>query len=246
MEENRFYHSENLALKHLVVLGAQTHIHATKVLRLKVGDQFALFNGDGFDYVVKIIELSNHKTSVEIIDRYEVNHESPLRITLAQGIAGGDKMDWIIQKAVELGIESIQPLFTERSIVKLDRDRADKKLEHWKTVAISACEQTGRTIIPEILSALSLPQWLSAQDQKKDSLKLILTPSKTQNINHLEKPSSSIKFMVGPEGGFSEKEMALALNSSFIPVNFGQRILRTETASIVALSIMQNLWGDFA
>ena len=245
MEENRFYHSENLELKLVVELGAQTHIHATKVLRLKVGDQFALFNGDGFDYVVKVIEISKHKTSVEIINKYEVNHESPLKITLAQGIAAGDKMDWVIQKTVELGIESIQPLFTERSIVKLDRERADKKLEHWRTVAISACEQTGRAIIPEILSPLTLSQWLSAQ-QKKNNLKLILTPSKAQNINQLEKPSSSINFMVGPEGGFSDKEMALALNSAFIPINFGQRILRTETASIVALSIMQNLWGDFA
>jgi len=237
MEENRFYHSEKLELKHVVELIAQTHIHATKVLRLKVGDQFALFNGDGYDYVAKVIELSKHKTSVEIIDRYEVNHESPLKITLAQGLAAGDKMDWIIQKAVELGIQSIQPLLTERSIVKLDRERADKKLEHWRTVAISACEQTGRSIIPDIFSN---------QNQTANSLKLILTPAKAQNINHLEKPSSPVVFMVGPEGGFSEKEMNLALSSSFVPVNFGKRVLRTETASVVALSIMQNLWGDFA
>jgi 16S rRNA (uracil1498-N3)-methyltransferase len=246
MEENRFYHSENLELKHVVELIAQTHIHATKVLRLKVGDQFALFNGDGYDYVAKVIELSKHKTSVEIIDRYQVNHESPLKITLAQGLAAGDKMDWIIQKAVELGIQSIQPLLTERSIVKLDRERADKKLEHWRTVAISACEQTGRSIIPDILSPIHLVQWLSNQNQTANSLKLILTPAKAQNINHLEKPSSPVVFMVGPEGGFSEKEMNLALSSSFVPVNFGKRVLRTETASVVALSIMQNLWGDFA
>jgi 16S rRNA (uracil1498-N3)-methyltransferase len=246
MEENRFYHSEKLELKHVVELIAQTHIHATKVLRLKVGDQFALFNGDGYDYVAKVIELSKHKTSVEIIDRYEVNHESPLKITLAQGLAAGDKMDWIIQKAVELGIQSIQPLLTERSIVKLDRERADKKLEHWRTVAISACEQTGRSIIPDILSPIHLVQWLSNQNQTANSLKLILTPAKAQNINHLEKPSSPVVFMVGPEGGFSEKEMNLALSSSFVPVNFGKRVLRTETASVVALSIMQNLWGDFA
>ncbi|MEY3933058.1 16S rRNA (uracil(1498)-N(3))-methyltransferase [Candidatus Methylopumilus universalis] len=246
MEENRFYHSENLELKHVVELIVQTHIHATKVLRLKVGDQFALFNGDGYDYVAKVIELSKHKTSVEIIDRYEVNHESPLKITLAQGLAAGDKMDWIIQKAVELGIQSIQPLLTERSIVKLDRERADKKLEHWRTVAISACEQTGRSIIPDILSPIHLVQWLSNQNQTANSLKLILTPAKAQNINHLEKPSSPVVFMVGPEGGFSEKEMNLALSSSFVPVNFGKRVLRTETASVVALSIMQNLWGDFA
>lgn len=246
MEENRFYHSENLELKHVVELIAQTHIHATKVLRLKVGDQFALFNGDGYDYVAKVIELSKHKTSVEIIDRYEVNHESPLKITLAQGLAAGDKMDWIIQKAVELGIQSIQPLLTERSIVKLDRERADKKLEHWRTVAISACEQTGRSIIPDILSPIHIVQWLSNQNQIANSLKLILTPAKAQNINHLEKPSSPVVFMVGPEGGFSEKEMNLALSSSFVPVNFGKRVLRTETASVVALSIMQNLWGDFA
>lgn len=246
MEENRFYHSENLELKHVVELIVQTHIHATKVLRLKVGDQFALFNGDGYDYVAKVIELSKHKTSVEIVDRYEVNHESPLKITLAQGLAAGDKMDWIIQKAVELGIQSIQPLLTERSIVKLDRERADKKLEHWRTVAISACEQTGRSIIPDILSPIHLVQWLSNQNQTANSLKLILTPAKAQNINHLEKPSSPVVFMVGPEGGFSEKEMNLALSSSFVPVNFGKRVLRTETASVVALSIMQNLWGDFA
>ena len=246
MEENRFYHSEKLELKHVVELIAQTHIHATKVLRLKVGDQFALFNGDGYDYVAKVIELSKHKTSVEIIDRYQVNHESPLKITLAQGLAAGDKMDWIIQKAVELGIQSIQPLLTERSIVKLDRERADKKLEHWRTVAISACEQTGRSIIPDILSPIHIVQWLSNQNQTANSLKLILTPAKAQNINHLEKPSSPVVFMVGPEGGFSEKEMNLALSSSFVPVNFGKRVLRTETASVVALSIMQNLWGDFA
>ena len=155
-------------------------------------------------------------------------------------------MDWIIQKAVELGVHTIQPLFTERSIIKLDRERVDKKLDHWKTVAISACEQTGRSAIPNILTPLHLTQWLSEKTLKTDNLKLILTPSKAQNINHLNKPSNSIVFMVGPEGGFSEKEMALALNHAFIPVNFGQRILRTETAPIVALSILQNLWGDFA
>ncbi|MFM7481794.1 MAG: 16S rRNA (uracil(1498)-N(3))-methyltransferase [Candidatus Methylopumilus sp.] len=246
MEENRFYHSKNLELKHIVELEAQTHIHATKVLRLKVGDQFALFNGDGFDYVAKVIEISKHKTTVEIINQYEVNHESPLKITLAQGLAAGDKMDWIIQKAVELGVHTIQPLLTERSIIKLDRERADKKLEHWKTVVISACEQTGRSTIPDVLSPIQLNYWLSEETLKTDNLKLILTPSKAQNINQLDKPSNSIVFMVGSEGGFSEKEMTLALNQSFIPVNFGQRILRTETASIVALSILQNLWGDFA
>lgn len=246
MEENRFYHSKNLELKDIVELEAQTHIHATKVLRLKVGDQFALFNGDGFDYVAKVIEISKHKTTVEIINQYEVNHESPLKITLAQGLAAGDKMDWIIQKAVELGVHTIQPLLTERSIIKLDRERADKKLEHWKTVVISACEQTGRSTIPDVLSPIQLNYWLSEETLKTDTLKLILTPSKAQNINQLDKPSNSIVFMVGSEGGFSEKEMTLALNQSFIPVNFGQRILRTETASIVALSILQNLWGDFA
>ena len=246
MKENRFYHSKNLELKDIVELEAQTHIHATKVLRLKVGDQFALFNGDGFDYVAKVIEISKHKTTVEIINQYEVNHESPLKITLAQGLAAGDKMDWIIQKAVELGVHTIQPLLTERSIIKLDRERADKKLEHWKTVVISACEQTGRSTIPDVLSPIQLNYWLSEETLKTDNLKLILTPSKAQNINQLDKPSNSIVFMVGSEGGFSEKEMTLALNQSFIPVNFGQRILRTETASIVALSILQNLWGDFA
>ena len=246
MDENRFYHSENLELKQVVELGSQTHIHATKVLRLKTGDKFALFNGDGFDYVAKVAEVTKHKTLVEIIDKYEVNHESPLTITLAQGLAASDKMDWIIQKAVELGIQSIQPLFTERSIVKLDRERADKKLEHWRTVALAACEQTGRSAIPKILSPLPLSQWLSDQEKQTETLRLILTPLKAQNINHLNQKPSSIIFMVGPEGGFSEKEMALASHSAFIPVNFGERILRTETASIVALSIMQNLWGDFA
>lgn len=246
MEENRFYHSENLELKQVVELGSQTHIHATKVLRLKTGDKFALFNGDGFDYVAEVAEVTKHKTLVEIIDKYEVNHEPPLTITLAQGLAASDKMDWIIQKAVELGIQSIQPLFTERSIVKLDRERADKKLEHWRTVALAACEQTGRSTIPKILSPLPLSQWLSDQEKQTETLRLILTPLKAQNINHLNQKPSSIIFMVGPEGGFSEKEMALASHSAFIPVNFGERILRTETASIVALSIMQNLWGDFA
>jgi 16S rRNA (uracil1498-N3)-methyltransferase len=245
MEENRFYHSEKLELKHVVRLSARTQSHATKVLRLKVGDQFALFNGDGFDYIAKVTEVSKYKTSVEIIDKYEVNHESSLKIMLGQSLTAGDKMDWIIQKAVELGVHTIQPLLTERSIIKLDRERADKKLEHWKTVAISACEQTGRSDIPNLLRPLYLNQWLSEEALKTDNLKLILTPSKAKNINHLDRPSNTIIFMVGPEGGFSEKEMALALNHAFIPVNFGQRILRTETASIVALSILQNLWGDF-
>ncbi|MFM8491627.1 MAG: 16S rRNA (uracil(1498)-N(3))-methyltransferase, partial [Candidatus Methylopumilus sp.] len=227
MEENRFYHSENLELKRVVELSAKTHIHATKVLRLKAGDQFALFNGDGFDYVAKVIEVSKHKTSVEIIDKYEVNQESPLKITLAQGLAAGDKMDWIIQKAVELGVHSIQPLLTERSIIKLDQERTDKKLEHWKTVAISACEQTERSTIPNILSPLHLNQWLNEETLKTDTLKLILTPSKAQNINHLDKPSNSIVFMVGPEGGFSEKEMALALNHAFdgVRINFKVSVL---------------------
>ena len=176
--------------------------------------------------------------------REVVNAESPLNITLLQGISSGDRMDITIQKAVELGVNKIIPIKTERSVVKLSQERAEKRLEHWRNVTISACEQSGRATIPLIEAPIGLAFWL-ATNPINSSTRITLDPLAALRLNNVTKPTESIKLLVGAEGGLTSEELDLASQHGFIGVQLGKRILRTETAPLVAIATIQTLWGDF-
>lgn len=239
----RFYAPGKLAPGAHVRLPDNAAVHASRALRMKVGDAAVLFNGDGNDYPCELTFMSKSEVSARV-KAVSANHsESPLHITLIQAISSGDRMDFTIQKAVELGVNRIQPVSSQRSVVKLSGERAEKRREHWQNVVISACEQCGRAVIPSVMPTLSLPQWL-AQTQT-GALRLLLSPDAAQNLSDLPRPSAPIQLLIGAEGGLTQEEVRLATDHDFIPIRLGKRILRTETAALTAIASLQTLWGDF-
>ena len=244
MSTPRFYCPNPLPAGHTIQLPENAAVHATRALRLQVGDQVILFNGDGYDYTGILTSVRKQEVSARIEQQQAKENESPLRITLAQAISSGDRMDFTIQKAVEMGVHSIQPISSQRSIVKLSGERADKRREHWQNVAISACEQSGRAYVPSLAAPLSLPQWLASADEF--ALKLTLDPLAQPSLAQLTAPTGSICLLIGPEGGLSEAEIRLAHDHGYQGVRLGPRILRTETAALATIAAMQALWGDLA
>ncbi len=244
MANNRFYCPDKLALGAVVKLPESAAIHAVRALRMSEGDKATLFNGDGFDYACEFITVKKNSVTAKVNGRNEVSNESPLNITLLQGISSGDRMDYTIQKAVELGVKHIQPIATERSVVKLNQERAKKRLIHWQNVVNSACEQSGRAFVPAIALPLSLTDWL-ANNPKNDSCRILLNPVGAQRLAELDKPSSEIELLIGAEGGLSQNEIDIAANHGFQSIILGPRILRTETAAVTAISSMHTRWGDF-
>lgn len=247
MANLRFYTNTPLNLGSNIQLSASAAAHATRALRLNVNDKAIVFNGDGFDYNCAISSIEKNAVFVTIDAKTEVRNESPLNITLIQAISSGDRMDFTIQKAVELGVTSIQPVTSQRSVVKLSAERAEKRTEHWQNIAISACEQSGRAIVPNVLPPLTLSQFF-AKNTKNDSaqaLKITLAPTATQTLKSLTKPSHEIQLLIGAEGGLSNEEIALSQLHGFETITLGKRILRTETAGLAAIAAMQMLWGDF-
>ena len=226
----------------IITLEESPSRHISQVLRLLPGDRLNLFNGDGQEYDARIQCCSKQKVEVEIVSISKKDAEPPIQFTLALGISKGERVDYALQKAVELGISSFVPLFTERTVVKLKGERLDKRLNHWHKVAIAACEQSGRNTVPSVESAQKLDDWIANTEQKT---RLILHPDATQSLNMLPPPSNSVLLLIGPEGGLSRNEITTAEAGGFTPVKLGPRILRTETAPIAALSAMQMLWGDF-
>jgi 16S rRNA (uracil1498-N3)-methyltransferase len=219
----------------------QSH-YLSRVLRLRKEAPVILFNGrSARDYAGHIEFIDKSAVCVRIEDARENHRESPLVTHIGIGLSKGDRMDWAIQKATELGITSITPLFTQRCEVKLSPARVENRLKHWRQVAISACEQSGRSTVPEIGTPITLQDW--TENQKAD-LKLVLHPEQTTNLSSLSKPDS-VCLLIGPEGGFTEEEIELALRSDYLAAGLGPRILRTETAPVAALSLLQFLWGDF-
>ena len=215
--------------------------HVGRVLRMQAGQALQLFNGDGQDYRATITEAGKKHVQVEVQEAAENETESPLRVVLAQTLSKGDRMDYAVQKAVEMGVSEIVPLTTERCDVKLKGDREDKRLRHWQQVAISAAEQCGRARVPEIQPVMTVQQWL--EHAQACDLRLVLHHRTEQSLNTLEKPSS-IALMIGPEGGLTAEEIALAESRGFLPVALGPRVLRTETAPVAAIALCQWLWGD--
>ena len=217
--------------------------HAVRVLRLRVGARLALFNGDGKDYEAELIALGQREARARIVSARVATNESPLRITLAQALARGEKMDLIVQKATELGVAEIVPLVTERSEVKLDATRADKRLEHWNAVAISACEQSGRARVPQLHLPQTMEDWLNAWPDE-GATRLALLPEGGVDTRALGMPKGDTVIAVGPEGGFGERDVAALRAAGFRGWRLGPRVLRTETAGPAALAALQALYGD--
>lgn len=210
---------------------------------MKVGDHAVLFNGDGNDYLCELTFMNKSEVGAKVKSVSANTCESPLSITLIQAISSGDRMDFTIQKAVELGVTAIQPISSQRSVVKLSGERAEKRREHWQNVVISACEQCGRAVVPQVKPAISLTQWLGQSETAE--LRIILSPGAPQSLHDLEKPAGNIQLLIGAEGGLTEDEIELASKHQFIPIRLGNRILRTETAALSAISSIQTRWGDF-
>lgn len=226
-----------------VALPAQAGEHVARVLRLAAGDPLTLFNGDGADYAATILAIGKREVRVRVLDRQAVARESPLRLTLAQGVARGEKMDLIVQKATELGVARIVPLLTERSEVKLDAARAEKRLAHWRAVVASACEQSGRARLPEIVPALPLAAWLDTLADD-GALRLALLPEASRSSRELRFAAAGGLLVVGPEGGLGERDTGALTAAGFDGLRLGPRILRTETAGLAALAALQALHGD--
>lgn len=226
------------------VLEGQPAEHLVRVLRQEVGAQVVLFNGDGHDYAATITAVERRQVQLQVAARHLPGNESPLRLTLAQGIARGEKMDLIIQKACELGVAEIVPLHTERSEVKLDEKRSAKRLEHWQAVAISAAEQSGRAVVPVIHPARPLATWLGSLPAE-GPLRLSLSPGGEQRLRQLQLPASGAILMVGPEGGLGERDLEALDGKGFQRLQLGPRILRTETAGLAAAAALQAVHGDF-
>jgi 16S rRNA (uracil1498-N3)-methyltransferase len=245
----RFYFPDPLALGARVNLPKDAAHHAARVLRMGEGDVVTLFNGDGHLYRAKILRLDKQEVVVLIEQRAEASRESPLAITLLQGISSGERMDFTLQKSVELGIAAIQPIQAERSVVRLTAERMEKRLRHWQNIVIAACEQCGRNVVPEVRPALGLMEWLGQASgvggQASGALRIHLSPEAEMGLRDLPKPTGPVVLAVGPEGGFSEQEQMALGQYGFVAVRLGPRVLRTETAALAALAALQSCWGDF-
>ena len=218
--------------------------HATRVMRLRVGDNLTLFDGSGNDFACNILNVQKNVVLVSVNSVAVINNESPINITLLLGISAGDRMDIGLQKAVELGVNRIIPLKIERSIVKLDDEKAKKRTAHWQQVVIAACEQSGRAVVPTVAAPIHLANWL-AQNLNVDKTRITLDPLADKKMVDLPKPTGEIQLLVGAEGGLSASEIVIAAQHGFIGVRLGKRILRTETAPLAAIATANTLWGDF-
>ncbi len=216
--------------------------HLLKVLRLQAGAAIRLFNGDGREFHAELLESAGKSGRARILAIEDLNRESPLQITLAQGIARGERMDLIIQKAVELGVHRLVPLQTERSEVKLRGERLDKRLSHWQGVITSACEQSGRTRLPQLEAVQDLSRWLDGGGASGQ--KLTLSPEADHSLPQLAGSCDQITLVVGPEGGLGERDLKALDADGFVGARMGPRILRTETAGLAALAVLQSLAGD--
>lgn len=235
------YQSGDYQVGDTIELDADAAGHVGRVLRMREGDQLVLFSGQGGQYLCEITESTKKNVTVKALSFSDVDNESPLKVHLGQVISRGDKMDFTIQKSVELGVTEITPLFSERCGVKLSGDRLDKKHQQWQKIAISAAEQSGRNIITRINTPVSIEQWLGEQT---DDLKLTLHPRAQYSIKTLPAPQAGVRFLVGPEGGLTDGEIDLGREQGFVDIRLGPRVLRTETAALTVLSALQLEFGD--
>jgi 16S rRNA (uracil1498-N3)-methyltransferase len=242
MSAPRFYLDQPLALGTRFTLPPGPARHAARALRLAVDDAITLFNGHGGEYAARIERIHKDEVAVNVTGFAAIERESRLRVMLAQGISSGERMDYTLQKAVELGVAAVQPIAAKRSVVKLAGERADKRVQHWQGVVASACEQCGRNQVPAVAAPLTLASWLG---RHRESRLLFLSPLAEARLADLPAPVVMDCLVAGPEGGFEAEEIAMLHAAGATPVRLGPRVLRTETAALAALAAMQTLWGDF-
>jgi len=240
MRTHRVYFPELSAGVNEVVISGQTFTHLTRVLRVKPGQQLIIFDGRGIEYQATVTTVERKSITVSILSSETVNRESPLSITLVQGISRGERMDWLLQKATELGVSRIMPTYTKRSVVVLDDKRLQSRMLHWQGIITNACEQCGRNTLPELSPPLSLMEILTRQSVKNC---YYLDPDGAQRLSEIGE-SDNICFIIGPEGGFDAEEKELMNKRGITPLAMGPRILRTETAGITAIAAVTALWGD--
>lgn len=243
MQQRRIHTHQPLHVDQELALEEGPARHLTQVLRLKPGTEFILFNGDGYDYSATLTQALRREVMARVVSRLDpIEPLANLYIHLAIGISKGERMDFAIQKAVELGVASISPLITERCMVRLNSDRQQKKVAHWQQIIISACEQAHRKRVPVCQEIMPLSEWLIAD---KDSMGILLDHRANRSLRDMARPSSNIRLLIGPEGGLSEVERGEAKTCGFMGVRLGPRVLRTETAPLAAIAAIQTLWGDF-
>lgn len=241
MRISRLYVETALREGETILLDEESAHYLRTVLRLKRGFELTLFNGDGHEYAGRVAEAGRDGVRVEIGAACRRDCESPLATHLGLGISRGERMDWALQKAVELGVSRITPLFTEHCVVRLDETRKDNRLLHWRKIVRSACEQCGRNRLPPLDEPVELQDWLG----RAEGTKLLLDPEGAAGLHDLPPPQGPVSLLSGPEGGFAGRERMEARAAGFIPVRLGPRILRTETAVLAALAAVQALWGDW-
>jgi 16S rRNA (uracil1498-N3)-methyltransferase len=242
MSPPRFYLDQPLAPGARFSLPPGPARHAAKALRLAADDSITLFNGRGGEFTARIERIHKDEVAVSVTGFVDAERESRLQVMLAQGISSGERMDYTLQKAVELGVASVQPIAARRSVVKLAGERADRRVAHWQGVVASACEQCGRNQVPVVAPPLPLAAWLGQQAGRR---LLFLSPLAEARLADLPAPDGQDCLVAGPEGGFEGEEIACLQAAGAIAVRLGPRVLRTETAALAALAAMQTLWGDF-
>ncbi len=215
--------------------------YLAKVLRMQAGRELVLFNGEGGEYAAQIIQVTKKSVAVVLGEFTQLNRESPLQLELAIGISRGERFEYVLQKATELGVTKITPLITERTEVKVTGDRQEKLQERWQQIIISACEQCQRNILPQLSEPQKIENWLNACQAE---LRFVLHHRDSQKLP-AEKSPKSVALLIGPEGGLSDSEIEQAKSQNFAPLTLGPRVLRTETAPVTAISLVQYLWGDF-
>jgi 16S rRNA (uracil1498-N3)-methyltransferase len=243
MREPRLYLDQELHCDLTISLPAEQTHHVCRVLRMRSGQRLWLFNGLGGSYLSEIVAIEKRLLEVKLLEFNERDRESALQITLLQGISRSQHMDYTLQKAVELGVKKIVPLITEFGNVQLDQKKTEKKLLHWQKIIINACEQCGRNILPLITIPAPIAQALKEED---NASKFLLHPGADQHLSKQVSTNNALSLLSGPEGGFSPAEVKHAMDSGFITIELGPRVLRTETAAVAAISACQVLWGDMA
>lgn len=238
----RFYVNFALSPDSVVELPDNVVRHLN-VLRVKNTEEIVLFNGNGKSYPALPEVLEKRRASVRILREEATDNESPLNITLVQAVSSAERMDFTLQKSVELGVAEIRPVISERCVVRLSGERAEKRVARWQEIVVSACEQSGRNIVPKVLPLTTYAQAL--QQLPQETTKLLMSLNRAQKLSDVRPQSGKVVFMVGPEGGWTEKEEQQAFDAGFQSVTLGKRVLRTETASLAVIAAMQTLWGDF-
>ncbi|MCD8550679.1 MAG: 16S rRNA (uracil(1498)-N(3))-methyltransferase [Shewanella xiamenensis] len=241
MRVPRIYQPQPLAVNQQLNLDEDGAAHIGKVLRMGSGEQISLFNGDGHDYLAEIVDAGKKSVTVKVLSCEANPSESPLNLHLGQVISRGDRMEFTIQKSVELGVNTITPLFSDRCGVKLTGERLEKKIQQWQKIVISACEQSGRSQVPIVRPAMELQEWCS---EPTSALKLNLHPRAAHGIKGLDLSHTRVRLLIGPEGGLSAEEIAMTETYQFTDVLLGPRVLRTETASLTAITALQLRFGD--